>query len=304
MNKLSGLKAVKESIAVSVVLGIAIGWGGAILAGGTHDFISKYHWDKKDVAATVNGKVIPKVAVMTGAAMEAQRSNADPDEIVDKLLQGMVDEQVLAEAAEKIPDIVESPDVIAGIDQQRRNSLAMAYAKYWSDKTKPSDKDINQEFEEFKNTLGKTEYEFRHIQFPVGKKADAEKVFEDLSSGKHTFESVAADANKNGANATNAFWRPEGVLSEPIKKGVAALNGSTGYFLTNPSDGSGIYVVNVISKRNIEVDMNKVKPTLVSNLRRKAVMEQLAALRKVSNIVIAGAENKSQENPKDTSTVK
>jgi peptidyl-prolyl cis-trans isomerase C len=208
-------------------LAVALVAGTFAVAAGAQDKAEKAASKKAAAASSatkvsVNGVAIPqsRIDAMTkelnaqGQPDTAERQQAIKDELVNR--------EILAQAAAK-RGLDRNPDIAAQMEMARQAVLVRALFEEEVKKNPITDAQLQQQYEQFKGTMGTNEYKVRHIL--VDKEDDAKAIIAELNKGGD-FAKLAKDKSKDPGSKDNGGdldWGPSGRYVKPFGDAVTSL---------------------------------------------------------------------------------
>jgi peptidyl-prolyl cis-trans isomerase C len=199
----------------------------------------------------VNGVTIPqsridamnKELTAQGQPDTAERQAAVRDELVNR--------EVLAQAAAK-RGLDRNPDIAAQMDMARQAVLVRALFEEEVKKNPITDTQLQQQYEQFKGSMGTNEYKVRHIL--VDKEDDAKAIIAELNKGGD-FAKLAKDKSKDPGSKDNGGdldWGPPGRYVKPFADSVTSL-GKGATTATPVKTDFGYHVIRVDDVRPLTV---------------------------------------------------
>ena len=234
---------------------------------------------------TVNGVAIPQSRFeamnrelnQQGQPDNAERQMAVKDELVNR--------EILAQAAQK-RGLDKTADVAAQMDMARQAVLVRALFESEIKANPITDAQLQQQYEQFKQSMGTNEYKVRHIL--VDKEDDAKAIIAELNRGGD-FAKIAKEKSKDPGSKDNGGdldWGPSARYVKPFADAVIAT--PKGAMTPQPvKTDFGYHIIRVDDVRPLKVpDFNEVKEQfrqraqqaqiqkLVMDLRSKAKVEE------------------------------
>jgi peptidyl-prolyl cis-trans isomerase C len=171
---------------------------------------------------TVNGVMIPqsrieamnKELTAQGQPDTAERHNAVKDELVNR--------EIIAQAASK-RGLDKNPDVAAQMEMARQAVLVRALFEDEVKKNPITDAQLEQQYTQFKGSMGTNEYKVRHIL--VDKEDDAKAIIAELNKGGD-FAKIAKDKSKDPGSKDNGGdldWGPSARYVKPFADAVTGM---------------------------------------------------------------------------------
>ncbi|HUQ29033.1 MAG TPA: peptidyl-prolyl cis-trans isomerase [Usitatibacter sp.] len=210
-------------------LAVALVAGSFALAAGAQDKAEKAPKKSSSAAAAssggrvvVNGVTIPqsrieamnKELTAQGQPDTAERHNAVKDELVNR--------EVIAQAAQR-RGLDKNPDVAAQMEMARQAVLVRALFEDEVKKNPITDAQLEQQYTQFKGSMGSNEYKVRHIL--VDKEDDAKAIIAELNKGGD-FAKIAKDKSKDPGSKDNGGdldWGPSARYVKPFADAVTGM---------------------------------------------------------------------------------
>ena len=208
-------------------LAVALVAGTFAVAAGAQDKAEKAAAKKAAASSSsgrvvVNGVAIPqsridamnKELTAQGQPDTAERQQAVRDELVNR--------EILAQAASK-RGLDKNPDIAAQMEMARQAVLVRALFEEEVKKNPITDAQLQQQYEQFKGTMGTNEYKVRHIL--VDKEDDAKAIIAELNKGGD-FAKLAKDKSKDPGSKDNGGdldWGPSGRYVKPFGDAITSL---------------------------------------------------------------------------------
>src|SRR6185369_3656464 len=233
----------------------------------------------------VNGVVIPQSRIdamnrelsAQGQPDTPERHNAVKDELVNR--------EVIAQAAQR-RGLDKNSDVAAQMEMARQAVLVRALFEDEVKKNPITDAQLQQQYEQFKASMGTNEYKVRHIL--VDKEDDAKAIIAELNKGGD-FAKLAKDKSKDPGSKDNGGdldWGPSARYVKPFADAVQAT--PKGQMTAQPvKTDFGYHIIKVDDVRPLKVpSFDEVKEQfrqraqqaqiqkLVMDLRSKAKVEE------------------------------
>jgi peptidyl-prolyl cis-trans isomerase C len=170
----------------------------------------------------VNGVMIPQARIdamnreltTQGQPDTAERHNAVKDELINR--------EVIAQAASK-RGLDKNPDVAAQMEMARQAVLVRALFEDEVKKNPITDAQLEQQYVQFKGSMGTSEYKVRHIL--VDKEDDAKAIIAELNKGGD-FAKIAKDKSKDPGSKDNGGdldWGPSARYVKPFADAVTGM---------------------------------------------------------------------------------
>ncbi len=128
----------------------------------------------------VNGVVIPQSRIDAMNRELTQQGQPDTPERQNAVREELVNREVIAQAAQK-RGLDKNPDVASQMEMARQAVLVRALFEDEVKKNPITDAMLQQQYEQFKSSMGTNEYKVRHIL--VDKEDDAKAIIAELNKG-------------------------------------------------------------------------------------------------------------------------
>ena len=167
----------------------------------------------------VNGVTIPQSRIDAMNRELSAQGQPDTDERKQAVREELVNREVLAQAAAK-RGLDKNPDVAAQMDMAKQAVLVRALFEEEVKKNPITDAMLQQQYEQFKGSMGTNEYKVRHIL--VDKEDDAKQIIADLGKGGD-FAKIAKEKSKDPGSKENGGdldWGPSARYVKPFADAV------------------------------------------------------------------------------------
>jgi peptidyl-prolyl cis-trans isomerase C len=212
-------------------LAVALVAGALALAAGAQDEPKKSEKASKRASASsaaagnkvvVNGVTIPQSRIdMMNRELNSQ-GQPDTPERQQAVREELVNREVLAQAAQK-RGLDKNPDVQAQMEMAKQAVLVRALFESEVKAHPITDSDLQQQYEQFKQSMGTQEYKVRHIL--VDKEDDAKAIIAELNKGAD-FAKLAKEKSKDPGSKDNGGdldWGPSARYVKPFADAVQSL---------------------------------------------------------------------------------
>jgi peptidyl-prolyl cis-trans isomerase C len=169
----------------------------------------------------VNGVVIPQSRIDAMNKELTAQGQPDTPERQKAVREELVNREVLAQAAVK-RGLDKSPDVTAQMEMARQAVLVRALFENEMKNNPVTDLDLQHQYEQFKGSMGTSEYKVRHIL--VDKEDDAKQIIADLAKGGD-FAKIAKEKSKDPGSKENGGdldWGPAARYVKPFADAVTS----------------------------------------------------------------------------------
>ncbi len=235
--------------------------------------------------ATVNGKPITQQAYDAYAEQRARtrQSAGAPDERT-AIIQDLVNRELIYQDAVK-QGIDKKPDVLAEIENQKRNVLAGYTLRNFVDTHPITDEDMKKEYESSMGGMGTQEYKVRHIL--VDDEAKAKELIAKLDKSAD-FSRLAKENSKDSSasNGGDIGWFELRGVVPPFAQAVEALE--KGNYTKEPVQSQfGWHIIIRDDTREVAPpDFDKVKENVRGIMQNRLVEKYLADLKSAAKIEI------------------
>ena len=261
-------------------LAVALVAGALALAAGAQDKAEKAEKASKRSSASaaagkvvVNGVTIPQSRIeMMNRELTAQGQPESPERM-QAIREELVNREVLAQAAQK-RGLDKSPDVQAQMEMAKQAVLVRALFESEVKAHPITDADLQQQYEQFKQSMGTQEYKVRHIL--VDKEDDAKAIVAELNKGAD-FAKLAKEKSKDPGSKDNGGdldWGPSARYVKPFADAVQGLQ--KGQTTTAPvKTDFGYHVIRLDDVRALKVpEFTELK----EQFRQRAQQQQIQKL--------------------------
>jgi peptidyl-prolyl cis-trans isomerase C len=266
-------------------LAVALVAGAFALAAGAQEKAPKA--EKADKAATpkvvVNGVTIPSARfdamaselTAQGHPASAERENAIKEELINR--------EVLAQAAKK-RGLDKDAKVQAEMDMARQAVLVRALFESEVKAHPITDADLQKQYDQFKASMGTSEYKVRHIL--VDKEDDAKAIIDQLNKGAD-FAKLAKEKSKDPGSKDNGGdldWGPAGRYVKPFADAVQSLK--KGEITKTPvKTDFGYHVIQVEDIRPLKVpSFDEMKEQFRQRAQQQQVQKLVMDLRSKAKV--------------------
>ncbi len=235
--------------------------------------------------ATVNGKPITQQAYDAYAKQRAMGRNTtgDPAER-EAIIQDLINRELIYQDAVK-QSVDKKPEVLAEIENQKRNVLADYAVRNFVDTHPITDEDMRKEYESRMGGMDTKEYKVRHIL--VDDEAKAKALIARLDKGAD-FSRLAKENSKDGsaANGGDIGWFELRGVVPPFAQAVEALEKGK-YTKTPVQSQFGWHIIIRDDTREVAPpDFDKVKENVRGIMQNRLVEKYLADLKSAAKIEI------------------
>ncbi len=241
--------------------------------------------------ATVNGKPITQQAYDAYAKQRAMGRNptGDPAER-EAIIQDLINRELIYQDAVK-QGVDKKPEVLAEIENQRRDVLAGYAVRNFVDTHPLTDEGMRKEYESRMGGMATKEYKVRHIL--VDDEAKAKALIARLDKGAD-FSRLAKENSKDGsaANGGDIGWFDLKGVVPPFAQAVEALEKGK-YTKTPVQSQFGWHIIIRDDTREVAPpDFDKVKENVRGIMQNRLVEKYIADLKSAAKIEIKDASAK------------
>jgi peptidyl-prolyl cis-trans isomerase C len=274
-------------------LAVALVAGTFALAAGAQDKAEKAA-SKKAAASTstkssgsgkvvVNGVTIPQARIDAMNKELTQQGQPDSAERQQAVREELVNREVLAQAAQK-RGLDKSADVQAQMDMARQAVLVRALFESEVKANPITDADLQKQYEQFKGSMGSTEYKVSHIL--VDKEDDAKAIIADLNKGGD-FAKIAKEKSKDPGSKDNGGdldWGPSARYVKPFADAVTSQ--PKGKVSAAPvKTDFGYHIIRVDDSRPLKVpEFAEVKEQFRQRAQQQQVQKMVMDLRSKAKV--------------------
>jgi peptidyl-prolyl cis-trans isomerase C len=169
----------------------------------------------------VNGVVIPQSRIDAMNRELTQQGQPDTAERHQAVREELVNREVIAQAAQR-RGLDKNPDVAAQMEMARQAVLVRALFEDEVKKSPITDAMLEQQYQQFKASMGTNEYKVRHIL--VDKEDDAKAIIAELNKGGD-FAKLAKEKSKDPGSKDNGGDLDWGPSARYVKPFADAVNG-------------------------------------------------------------------------------
>ena len=274
-------------------LAVALVAGTFALAAGAQDKAEKAA-PKKAAASTSakstgSGKVVVNGVTIPQSRIEAMNkelnSQGQPDsaERQQAVREELVNREVLAQAAAK-RGIDKNPEVQAQMEMARQAVLVRALFESEVKANPITDADLQKQYEQFKGSMGSTEYKVSHIL--VDKEDDAKAIIADLNKGGD-FAKIAKEKSKDPGSKDNGGdldWGPSARYVKPFADAVTTQQKGKVSAAPVKTD-FGYHVIRVDDSRPLKVpEFSEVKEQFRQRAQQQQVQKMVMDLRSKAKV--------------------
>jgi peptidyl-prolyl cis-trans isomerase C len=170
----------------------------------------------------VNGVTIPQSRIEAMNRELSSQGQPDTPERQQAVKEELINREVLAQAAAK-RGIDKNPDVASQMEMAKQAVLVRALFEEEVKRNPVTDAQLEQQYEQFKGSMGSNEYKVRHIL--VDKEDDAKAIIDELNKGGD-FAKLAKEKSKDPGSKDNGGdldWGPSARYVKPFADAVTGM---------------------------------------------------------------------------------
>jgi peptidyl-prolyl cis-trans isomerase C len=267
-------------------LAVALVAGTFAFAAGAQEKAGK---GKTAASASASGKVVVNGVTIPASRFEAMNkeltAQGQPDnpERHAAVKEELVNREVLAQAAVK-RGLDKNPDVQAQMDMAKQAVLVRALFESEVKANPITEAQLQQQYEQFKGSMGTNEYKVRHIL--VDKEDDAKQIIADLAKGAD-FAKIAKEKSKDPGSKDNGGdldWGPSARYVKPFADAVTSQ--AKGKVSATPvKTDFGYHVIVVDDVRPLKVpEFAEIKEQFRQRAQQQQVQKMVMDLRSKAKV--------------------
>jgi peptidyl-prolyl cis-trans isomerase C len=170
----------------------------------------------------VNGVTIPQSRIEAMNRELTSQGQPDTPERQQAVKEELINREVLAQAAAK-RGLDKNPDIASQMDMAKQAVLVRALFEEEVKRNPITDAQLEQQYEQFKGSMGSNEYKVRHIL--VDKEDDAKAIIDELNKGGD-FAKIAKEKSKDPGSKDNGGdldWGPSARYVKPFADAVTGM---------------------------------------------------------------------------------
>jgi len=231
----------------------------------------------------VNGVTIPQSRFDAMNRELTAQGQADTPERETAVREELINREVLAQAAAR-RGLDKDPDIAAQMDMARQAVLVRALFEQEMKKNPITDAQLQQQYENFKASMGTNEYKVRHIL--VDKEDEAKQIIADLNKGGD-FAKLAKEHSKDPGSKDNGGdldWGPAARYVKPFADAITSMQkGQT--TATPVKTDFGYHVIRLDDIRPLQVPpFNEMRQQFQQRAQQQAIQKLVADLRSKAKI--------------------
>ena len=231
----------------------------------------------------VNGVAIPQSRVDAMNRELTAQGQPDTAERQQAVKEELVNREILAQAAAK-RGLDRNPDIAAQMEMARQAVLVRALFEQEVKSHPISDAQLQQQYEQFKGSMGTNEYKVRHIL--VDKEDDAKAIIAELNKGGD-FAKIAKDKSKDPGSKDNGGdldWGPSARYVKPFADAISSMQ--KGQTTTAPvKTDFGYHVIRLDDVRPLKVpDFSEMKEQFRQRAQQQQIQKMVMDLRQKAKV--------------------
>src|SRR3954470_12540798 len=226
----------------------------------------------------VNGVSIPQSRIDAMNRELTQQGQPDTPERHNAVKDELVNREVIAQAAQK-RGLDKNPDIAAQMEMARQAVLVRALFEDEVKKNPITDAQLEQQYTQFKGSMGTNEYKVRHIL--VDKEDDAKAIIAELNKGGD-FAKLAKEKSKDPGSKDNGGdldWGPSARYVKPFADALTSMQ--KGQTSTAPvKTDFGYHVIRLEDVRDLKVpEFTELKEQFRQRAQQQQVQKLVLELR-------------------------
>jgi peptidyl-prolyl cis-trans isomerase C len=229
-------------------------------------------------AAMVNGVSISQEKVDTRVKIATSQGQPDTPDLRKAIREDLINLELLTQEAKKA-GMDKNPEVIQQAELAKQSVVVSAYLQDYAKTHQITEDQLKQEYDKVKVTLGKSEYNVRHIL--VETEDEAKAVITQLGK-KGKFDKIAKAKSKDAGSAEKGGSLGWAVPSNFVPSFASAmLSLKKGEYTKEPVKTQfGWHVIKVDDIRDLKVpSFEELKPQILQRLQQQALQDLIAELR-------------------------
>lgn len=270
-------------------LAVALVAGTFAFAAGAQDKAEKASKSKAAAGAStgkvvVNGVTIPQSRIEAMNKELSAQGQPDTPERAKAVKEELVNREILAQAAQK-RGLDKGADIQAQMDMARQAVLVRALFENEVKQHPITDADLQQQYDQFKASMGTNEYKVSHIL--VENEADAKAVIDQLNKNPGDFAKLAKEKSKDPGSKDNGGdldWGPAARYVKPFADAVQAQ--PKGKISAAPvKTDFGYHVIRVDDVRPLKVpEFSELKEQFRQRAQQQQIQKLVVDLRQKAKV--------------------
>jgi peptidyl-prolyl cis-trans isomerase C len=269
---------------------IAVAAGTLAFAAAAQDKAEKGASKKAAAASSAGGKVVVNGVTIPQSRIDAMNkeltSQGQPDtpERASAVKEELVNREILAQAAQK-RGLDKNADIQQQMEIARQAVLIRALFESEAKQHPVNDADLQQQYEQFKSSMGTNEYKVSHIL--VDNEADAKSIIDQLKKNPNDFAKLAKEKSKDPGSKDNGGdldWGPSARYVKPFADAVQSQ--PKGQISQAPvKTDFGYHVIRVDDVRPLKVpEFNDMKEQFRQRAQQQQIQKLVADLRSKAKV--------------------
>lgn len=230
--------------------------------------------------AKVNGVAIPQSRADLMLKEVTAQGRPDSPEVRDMIKQELISREVMAQEAARM-GLTKNALITTQLEVARQNVLVGAFLSETARRNQPTEDDLKNAYQRFKDSPGASEFKARHIL--VASEAEAKEIITQLKNGTD-FAKLAAEKSRdegNKAQGGDLGWSSPTRYVRPFAEALARLK--KGEITETPVQTNfGWHIIQLDDTRALNFDA--IKPQLQQIVQREKVQKVIEELRNKAKI--------------------
>ena len=231
----------------------------------------------------VNGVTIPQSRFDAMNRELTAQGQPDTPERQNAVKEELINREVLAQAAAR-RGLDKDPDIAAQMDMARQAVLVRALFEQEMKKNPITDAQLQQQYDNFKASMGTNEYKVRHIL--VDKEDEAKQIIAELNKGGD-FAKLAKEHSKDPGSKDNGGdldWGPAARYVKPFADAITSMQKGQTTAAPVKTD-FGYHVIRLDDIRPLQVPpFNEMRQQFQQRAQQQAIQKLVADLRSKAKI--------------------
>jgi peptidyl-prolyl cis-trans isomerase C len=239
---------------------------------------------KPAAVATVNGVAVPQSRMNLMIQREAgQRGMPDNEETRAMVREELINREVIAQEAQRT-GIAKRQDVQTQVDFARQEIMVNAYIRDWMSRNRPSEEEVQKEYERVKTQAGEKEYKARHILLET--EEQAKNLIGELKKGGK-FDELATKNSKDTGSAPRGGdldWNAPGTFDPQFSDAMVKLE--KGKYTDKPvRTRFGYHVIQLDDVRSLKFpSLVEARPRIQQTLVQNKLQDLVKSLRSKAKV--------------------
>ncbi len=230
--------------------------------------------------AKVNGITIPQSRADLMLKEVTAQGRPDSPEVRDMIKQELISREVMSQEAAKM-GLTKNPLISTQLEVARQNVLVGAFLNETARRNQPTEEDLKNAYQRFKDSPGASEFKARHIL--VASEAEAKEIINQLKNGTD-FAKLAAEKSRddgNKAQGGDLGWSSPTRYVRPFAEALVRLK--KGDITESPVQTNfGWHIIRLDDTRS--QNFEAIKPQLQQIVQREKVQKIIEELRNKAKI--------------------